>query len=78
MIRHNWQYSGYAISLNAIAKNIIDVCEVSNLEHGTYMCSRCGENAFVYTNHITFCLSGISFNWNEDCDESIIRKIHES
>ena len=41
-------------------------------EPGVYICSRCGDDARIYANLYT------SKNWGVDCDEVVVKKVHES
>lgn len=77
MTSHNWEFISPEISneIESIDYDI-SISEPLHKSHGTYACSRCGDVAAVYINKPG--LSGISSNWDSDCDETVIRRIHAS
>lgn len=75
MTKHNWLPApiGYEPDWKELQENInTSSRSVIVREHGVYTCSRCGEDARVYKGHF------VSKNWDSDCDQVIIQKVHDS
>ena len=79
MTPHNWEFISHEISSKVALESLdynISAHELLDSQRGTYVCSRCGDTAAIYISKPG--LSGISSNWDLDCDEYILHKVHDS
>lgn len=74
MIKHKWEFISSAILLDL---NIDVHPNIDNLKHGSYVCSRCNDRAYVLRSDVIPDTDWISINWDGNCDEEIIKQIHE-
>lgn len=85
MTQHDWKF----ISLRRPPKskggnlNSYIIPKMNLPPPGVYICTRCGDEAIVNIDDKPYSPSEedcnfVTMNWNSDCDEVILRKVHES
>lgn len=74
MTPHDWKFVHKDFLWRSVISDTIIIVD-NAAKVGSFICSRCSDKAHVI--EVSWPEARVTSNWRSDCDESVIKKVHE-